>query len=143
MATLNQVCFIGRLGKDPEELKVTSDGKPYIQFSLAVDQGKNNTMWLNVTAWEKHAEVVEKSARKGTLVFVQGKLQIKKYKDKTTQAERLSVEISASNVQILEKKPKEGDDLPDDSFTGSVRYSVHSIANSRKQSTLLTCGRPH
>ena len=113
MPTLNQLMVIGRLGKDPEPLKVTSEGKPYIQFSLAVDQGKNETMWLNVTAWEKTAEVVEKSARKGTLVFVQGKLQVKKYKDKTTQAERLSVEISASNVQILEKKPKEGDQLPD------------------------------
>jgi single-strand DNA-binding protein len=114
MATLNQCSFIGRLGKDPDELKVTSEGKPYIQFSLAVDQGKSDTMWLNVTAWEKTAEVVEKSARKGTLVFVQGKLQVKKYKDKTTQAERLSVEISASNIQLLEKKPKEGDQLPDD-----------------------------
>ena len=53
MATLNQCSFIGRLGKDPEQLKVTSEGKPYIQFSLAVDQGKDETMWLNVTAWEK------------------------------------------------------------------------------------------
>jgi single-strand DNA-binding protein len=111
MATLNQCSFIGRLGKDPEELKVTGEGKPYIQFSLAVDQGKTDTMWINVTAWEKTAEVVEKSARKGTLVFVQGKLQLKKYKDKT-QVERLSVEFSASNVQLLEKKPKEGD-IPD------------------------------
>ena len=117
MATLNQCSFIGRLGKDPDELKVTSEGKPYIQFSLAVDQGKTDTMWLNVTAWEKTAEVVEKSARKGTLVFVQGKLQMKKYKDKTTQAERLSVEISASNIQLLEKKPKEGEQLPDEVVT--------------------------
>ena len=114
MATLNQCSFIGRLGKDPDELKVTAEGKPYIQFSLAVDQAKDQTMWLNVTAWEKTAEVVEKLARKGTLVFVQGKLQLKKYKDKTTQAERLSVEISAANVQLLEKKPKEGEQLPDE-----------------------------
>ncbi len=109
MATLNQWFGIGHLGKDPDELKVTSEGKPYIQFSLAVDQGKGETMWLNVTAWDKTAEAVEKLAHKGTLVFVQGKLQMKKYKDKSSQAERLSVEISASNVQILEKKPKEGD----------------------------------
>ena len=114
MATLNQCSFIGRLGKDPEQLKVTNDGKVHIQFSLAVDQGKDQTMWLHVTAWEKQAEAVEKHASKGALVYVQGKLQMKKYKDKTTQAERLSVEISASNVQMLEKKPKEGDELPDE-----------------------------
>jgi single-strand DNA-binding protein len=114
MATLNQVLFIGRLGKDPEQLKVTGGGKPYIQFSLAVDQDKNETIWLNVTAWDKQAEAVEKHAAKGTLVFVQGKFQMKKYKDKTSQAERFSVEISASNVQNLEKKQKEGDELPDE-----------------------------
>ena len=119
MATLNQCSFIGRLGKDPEQLKVTGDGKAYVQFSLAVDQGKNQTMWLQVTAWEKQAEAVEKYAHKGTSVFVQGKLQMKKYKDKTTQDDRLSVEISASNVQILEKKPKEeGEHLPDDVLPG-------------------------
>ena len=114
MATLNQWFGIGRLGQDPDEIKVTSDGKAYIQFSLAVDQGKNQTMWLQVTAWEKVAEAVEKYAHKGTSVFVQGKLQIRTYKDKTTQAERISVEINATNVQILEKKPKEGDGLPDE-----------------------------
>ncbi len=58
---------------------------------------------------------VEKYARKGTQVFVQGKLQINKYKDKQ-QVERTSVEISATNVQILEKKPKEGDKLPDEAL---------------------------
>ena len=117
MATLNQWFGIGRLGKDPDEIKVTSDGKAYVQFSLAVDQGKSQeAMWLNVTAWEKQAEAVEKYAGKGTLVFVQGKLQMKKYKDKS-QAERLSVEINATNVQILEKRQK-GDEIPDTVLPG-------------------------
>src|SRR5215831_18573827 len=107
MATLNQLMVIGRLGKDPDELKVTSDGKPYIQFSLAVDQTTSkDALWLQVTAWDKTAQAVEKYARKGTAVFVQGKLQIQKSKDKQ-HVERTSIEISASNVQILEKKPKE------------------------------------
>src|SRR6266571_5221797 len=112
MATLNQWFGIGRLGKDPDELKVTGEGKAYVQFSLAVDQGKNQTMWLQVTAWEKQAEAVEKYASKGTLVFVQGRLQVQKYKDKQ-QVERTSVEINATNVQILEKREKQGDELPD------------------------------
>src|SRR6266702_4830317 len=111
MATLNQVMCIGRLGKDPEQLKVTGEGKAYIQFSLAVDQGKTQTMWLQVTAWERQAEAVKKYASKGTLVFVQGRLQVQKYTDKQ-HIERTSVEINATTVQILEKKPKEGDGLP-------------------------------
>jgi single-strand DNA-binding protein len=113
MATFNQIQLIGRLGKDPE-LNVTKDGKPYTRFSLAVDQGKDQpTMWLNITTWDKLAETVEKYARKGMLVFVQGKLQLKKYTDKT-KGEQLSVEIIASVVQLLEKKPKEEGDIPDE-----------------------------
>ena len=102
MATLNQCSFIGRLGKDPE-LQVTSDGKAYTKFSLAVDQGKGQpTMWLNVTTWEKLAETVEKYAKKGMQVFVQGKLKITPYKDKQG-VDRQSVEIVATIVQLLEK----------------------------------------
>ena len=104
MATLNQCSFIGRLGKDPE-LQVTASekAKPYAKFSLAVDQGKSEKpLWLNITCWDKLAETVEKYAKKGMQVFVQGKLQIRPYKDRH-DVERLSVEIIATVVQLLEK----------------------------------------
>lgn len=102
MATLNQCSFIGRLGKDPV-LEVTSDGKPYTKFSIAVDQGKDQKpMWLNIVCWEKLAEITEKYARKGMQVFVQGKLQLRPYKDKH-QVERIGIEIVATIVQILDK----------------------------------------
>ncbi|HVB24613.1 MAG TPA: single-stranded DNA-binding protein [Ktedonobacteraceae bacterium] len=115
MATFNQCQFIGRLGKDPE-LTVTSDGQPIGKFSLAVDQGKGKpTMWLNITIWDKLAETVEKYAWKGMLVFVQGKLQLHTYKDKQ-KVERISVEIIATIVQLLEKRKAEPgeDELPDE-----------------------------
>ena len=112
MATLNQCSFIGHLGKDPE-LTVTSDGKPITKFSLAVDQGKDETMWLNVTTWDKLAEFVEKFARSGMQVFVQGKLKKSKYKKDGVQHE--TVEVIATNVQLLEKKrDKQEDTLPDE-----------------------------
>jgi len=102
MATLNQCSFIGRLGKDPE-LVVTSEGKPYTKFSIAIDQGKSDKpLWLNVICWDKLAEIVEKYARKGMQVFVQGRLQIRSYRSKT-DVERQSVEIVATIVQILDK----------------------------------------
>ena len=110
MATLNQWFGIGRLGKDPDISIVKN--KLLAKFSLAVDQKDNQTMWLNVSCWEKQAEIMKKYAHKGTPVFVQGKLQIRTYKDKQ-QVERTSVEINATNVQILEKRQK-GDDIPDE-----------------------------
>src|SRR5258708_38690076 len=103
MATFNQCQFIGHLGKDPE-LSVTPNGKPVTKFSLAVDQGKDQQpMWLNITTWDKLAETVEKYARKGALVFVQGRLVLHSYKDKN-QVDRTAVDIIATTVQLLEKK---------------------------------------
>ena len=115
MATLNQCSFIGHLGKDPE-LEVTSEGKPYTKFSLAVDQGKDKQgrnkkpLWLNITCWGDLAERMEKYLYKGAQVFVQGKLQIATYEDKTTKTERQSVGIEATIVQLLDKKPDGADE---------------------------------
>ena len=109
MASFNQVQFIGRLGKEPD-LQVTATGKPVTKFSLAVDQGKDSQgkdrppMWLNVTTWDKLAEVVEKYATKGVQVFVQGKLQIRPYEDKQVHKQQ-AVDVVATVVQILDKKP--------------------------------------
>lgn len=103
MATFNQVQFIGRLGKDPE-LNVTSNGKPYTKFSLAVDQGKDQKpMWLNIVTWDKLAETVERYAHKGMQVFVQGKLQVRSYTDKD-KVNRQAIEIVAFTIQLLEKR---------------------------------------
>jgi single-strand DNA-binding protein len=109
VATLNQCSFIGHLGKDPV-LEVTSEGKPFTKFPLAVDQGKGkDPMWLNITTWDKLAETVERFARKGTQVFVQGRLQLQKYKDRSN-TERQRVDIVATIVQILDKKPDAADE---------------------------------
>jgi single-strand DNA-binding protein len=111
MATFNQCQFIGRLGKDPD-LQVTGTGKPVTKFSLAVDQGKDQpAMWLNITTWDKLAERVEQYARKGALVFVQGRLVLRAYTDKS-QVDRIAVEIVASTVQLLEKRQDE--DIPNE-----------------------------
>lgn len=104
MATLNNCQFIGRLGKDPE-FTVISSGTPVAKFSMAVDQGKSKDkdqppMWLNVVAWDKLAEIVEKYATKGMLVFVQGRLQMRTYEDKSG-IKRQAVEVVASTVQLL------------------------------------------
>ena len=103
MATFNSCQFIGRLGKDPD-FTVTSVGKPVAKFSLAVDQGKDQpAMWLNVVAWEKLAEIVEKYAVKGMQVFVQGRLQVRPYEDKTG-VKRQAIDLVASTVQLLDRR---------------------------------------
>ncbi|MBX5458783.1 MAG: single-stranded DNA-binding protein [Thermogemmatispora sp.] len=127
MSSLNQCSFIGRLGRDPD-LVYTPEGKPLARFSLAVDsEGKTATgekyppLWLTITCWDRLAEVVYKYARKGSLVFVQGRLQVRPYLDRTG-VERTAVGISASTVKFL-SSPRAGEtsteahaageDLPD------------------------------
>ncbi len=105
MATLNQCSFIGRLGKDPA-LEVTSEGKPYTKFSLAVDQGKDQEpLWLNITCWGELAETMERLLYKGAQVFVQGKLKRSSYKGKD-KVERQPLEITATIIELLDKAKK-------------------------------------
>ena len=110
MATLNQCSFIGRLGKDPD-MGYTSTGKALTKLSIAVDQGKDKKpMWLNITCWGDLAERMEKYLYKGAQVFVQGRLQISTFMDKKG-AERQAVDIGATNVQLLDKKAENADEL--------------------------------
>src|SRR5205085_4954909 len=102
MATFNQCQFIGRLGKDPE-MNYTPNAKPVTKFSLAVDQGKGQeTLWLNIVCWNELAERMNEYLSKGQLVFVQGRLVMRSYLDKT-QVKRVAIDIVASTVQMLEK----------------------------------------
>lgn len=103
MASFNSVQFIGRLGKDPD-FNVIPSGTPVAKFSLAVDQGKDKeAMWLNVVAWDKLAEIVEKYAFKGSQVLVAGRLQMRAYEDKNG-VKRQAVDVVASTIQLLDSK---------------------------------------
>ena len=105
MATFNQCQFIGRLGKDPE-MSYTPNAKAVTKFSLAVDQGKKQeALWLNIVCWNELAERMNEYLQKGQLVFVQGRLVMRPYVDKT-QVKRVALEIVASTVQMLEKGKK-------------------------------------
>jgi single-strand DNA-binding protein len=103
VAPLNRCEFIGYVGKDPD-LQVTADGTPFTRFSLAVSLGKDQKpMWLNIVCWRELAELMEQYLHKGSFVFIEGKLQIRPYKDKAG-SERTAVDIVATNVQVLDKK---------------------------------------
>jgi single-strand DNA-binding protein len=114
MPTFNQCQFIGRLGKDPD-MSYTPSGKPVIKFSLAVDQGKDQeTLWLTIICWNELAERMNEYLSKGMLVFVQGRLVVRPYTDKT-QVKRVAIEIVASTVQMPEKgKQPPADEAEDD-----------------------------
>src|SRR6266567_5728922 len=105
MPIWNKVVFTGRLGRDPE-MNYTPSGKAVTKFSLAVDQGKQkDTLWLTIVCWNDLAERMHEYLSKGQLVFVQGRLVLRSYVDKT-QVKRVAIEIVASTIQMLEKSTK-------------------------------------
>ena len=105
---LNQVQLIGRLGRDPE-VRYMPNGEAVCNFSIATSESWNDrqtgqrperTEWHNITLYRRLAEVAGQYLKKGALVFVQGKIQSRKYVDKNG-IERTAYEIIGSEMKML------------------------------------------
>ena len=102
---INQCNFIGRLGRDPET-RYTQSGKAVASFSLACSEkrgGEESTEWVNVVAWEKLADICAQYLAKGSLVYISGRMQTRKWQDKDGGA-RYTTEIIAQTLRMLSSK---------------------------------------
>jgi single-strand DNA-binding protein len=107
---LNKVMIIGRLGRDPE-LRYSQDGKPVCTMSAATDesytdrngQRVDRAEWHRIVIYGKTAENCAHHLGKGSLVFIEGSLQTRKWKDQQGQ-DRFTTEIKAQRVQFLDRK---------------------------------------
>ncbi len=75
---MNVVILMGRMTRDPE-LKYTSGGKAFANFSLAVQKTKDEAEFIDCTVWEKTAETIAEYFRKGNRILVQGRLSVSNY----------------------------------------------------------------
>lgn len=113
MPTLNRVQLIGRLGKDPES-KFTPTGKKVAHFSLAVSnrwkdksgETKESTEWVNIEAWGRLGEVCQEYLKKGSLVYLEGRLKTEKYEDKGGET-KYYTKVVALTLQFLDKRDKD------------------------------------
>jgi single-strand DNA-binding protein len=109
---LNVAIIMGRLTADPE-LKSISSGIPVCTFRVAVDRrfkGQNEDRqadFINVVAWRQTAEFVSRFFRKGSMIAVQGSIQVRNYEDKNGNR-REAVEIVADNVSFTGNKSESG-----------------------------------
>ena len=109
---LNKVILIGRLTKEPE-LRYTPSGAAVASFTLAVNrtranaQGERETDFIPVVVWQKLAENCANYIGKGSLVAVDGRIQVRTYEAKDGQR-RWVTEVIAENVRFLDKKEKSG-----------------------------------
>lgn len=112
MPALNRVQLIGRLGKNPE-IRTTPTGRKVATFSMAVSQRRKSdgkvkefTEWVNVEAWGKLGEVSQKYLKKGSLIFLEGRLKTDKYEDKGGETKYFT-KVVALLLQFLDKKQAE------------------------------------
>ena len=116
---LNRIIIMGRLVRDPE-LKTTQSGTPVTSFTLAVDRdfknnnGEKSTDFIDAVAWRQTAEFVCKYFTKGRMAVVEGRLQIREWKDKDGNNRR-TAEVVAENVCFGDSKPSEGGNAPNNS----------------------------
>ena len=110
MPYLNKVQLIGNLGKDPEIRVNQASGKKVVSFSLATSrryrdangEQKEDTQWHNIVGWGKVAEVFEQlGVRKGTSLYVEGRLTNRSWTDQASGQKRYVTEVALDTFQLL------------------------------------------
>jgi len=119
MASVNKVILIGNLGKDPE-VRYMPSGRAVANVTIATNEvwkdrntgeKQERTEWHNVVFYSPHAEVVGQYLRKGSSVFVEGRLQTRKWQDKNGQ-DRYTTEIIANEMKMLGGRGGSGGSVP-------------------------------
>lgn len=111
MASLNKVLLIGNLGKDPE-IRYMPSGEAVANFSIATTeswkdkQGQKveKTEWHNIVMYRKLAEIAGQYLKKGSSVYLEGRIQTEKWQDKQTGADRYTTKIIADEMKMLGSK---------------------------------------
>lgn len=109
MPEINTVTLTGRLTRDPD-LKHTPSGLAICEIGLAVSrhyktkdgQTKEDTLFIEITAFDKQAEFLGDKLRKGRPIYVEGRLVFDQWEDKNTGQKRSKIEVRANRVQMLD-----------------------------------------
>ena len=105
--SLNKACILGNAGKDAE-IRYTNGGKAVATFSVATGESwkdqsgtlQERTTWHNIVAWERLAEICGNYVKKGTKVYIEGRIQNRSYDDKDGVKKYIS-EIVATDLILL------------------------------------------
>src|SRR3954453_22767514 len=128
MADLNRVYLMGRLTFDPE-LRRTPSGTAVAELRMATSrswQGRDGerreeTLFIDVTVWDRQAEHCCQYLRKGSSVHVEGYLKMDTWDDKTTGEKRSKIRIQAERVQFLDRRSDTGGGMDSDAMAPPAR----------------------
>ena len=108
MPSLNKVFLMGNLTRDPE-LRVTPKGTPICQFALAINrkfkmesgESREEVIFVDIEAWGKQGETIAKFVTKGRPLFVEGRLKLDQWEDKTTKEKRSRMKVVLEQFEFL------------------------------------------
>ena len=112
---VNKVILIGNLGADPE-VRYTPDGAPVANFNLATSESWNDrssgekqerTEWHRLVVWRKLAEIAGQYLKKGSKIYIEGKLQTRSWEDQSGQ-KRYTTEVVVNELQMLDSRGEGG-----------------------------------
>jgi single-strand DNA-binding protein len=129
--SVNKVILVGRLGRDPET-RYTGGGQAVANFSVATDETykdkagerQKRTEWHKIVVWGKQAEIAQQYLKKGSLIFIEGRIQSREWQDKEGQ-KRTSFEIVATNFRMLGGRGDGGAGGGGASMGGGARAEEH------------------
>jgi|SRR5215469_6490391 len=106
--SVNKVILIGNLGKDPE-VKYTPSGVPVAKFSIATNERykdksgewQDRTEWHNLVAWQRHAEIIGEYVKKGSKIYIEGRLQTSSWEDKQSGEKKYRTEVVIQDLVLL------------------------------------------
>lgn len=106
--SVNKVILVGRLGRDPET-RYTASGQQVCNFSMATDETfkdragerQKRTEWHKIVMWGRLAEIAQQYLKRGSLIYVEGRLQTRQWDDQATGNKRYSTEIVANVMKML------------------------------------------
>lgn len=130
---INKVILVGNLGKDPE-IKYTASGGAIANLTIATADSWNDkqtgekvekTEWHRVVAFQRLAEIMGEYLKKGSQVYIEGKLQTRKWQDQNGQ-DRYTTEIVANEMQMLGGRPSDAGAQPQAGGGGGFRKAPAS-----------------
>jgi len=129
--SVNKVILVGRLGRDPET-RYTGGGQAVANFSVATDETykdkagerQKRTEWHKIVVWGKQAEIAQQYLKKGSLIFIEGRIQSREWQDKEGQ-KRTSFEIVATNFRMLGGRGDGGGSAGGSASAGGARAEEH------------------
>jgi single-strand DNA-binding protein len=139
MKSVNKVIVLGNVGKDPE-VKFTPNGTAVAKFSLATNERfkdksgefQERTEWHNIVAWQRLAEIVGEYVKKGSKIYIEGRIQTSSWEDKQSGEKKYRTEIIANDLVLLSGRGEGGGDSEGRSRSSSANASSNASSMDQR-----------